>query len=186
MIYLEPISEHQSELGFCRTPFASRHFPILGDFARLVLSPPHRSGNVLGCVPSGAAGCSGSQWNLWCRSFFLPPGGKSSGHPGGRQRSDERSDPQRRTGNQECYCKRLELHEGSHSHCEGRDTRTQVGNAVQQPCSGGPSSGVLEDDPAKRDPVVVEKRMRCSKCGAKKCHLRAVPIQKPRGILPAG
>ena len=28
----------------------------------------------------------------------------------------------------------------------------------------------------------VEKRLRCSKCGKKRCHIRAVPLQKPRGI----
>ncbi len=27
----------------------------------------------------------------------------------------------------------------------------------------------------------VAKRMRCSKCGAKRCTLRAVPLRKPRG-----
>ena len=27
----------------------------------------------------------------------------------------------------------------------------------------------------------IAKRMRCSKCGKKKCHLRAFPPQKPRG-----
>jgi hypothetical protein len=31
----------------------------------------------------------------------------------------------------------------------------------------------------------VEKRLRCSKCGKKACHIRAVPLQKPRGIPPA-
>jgi hypothetical protein len=31
----------------------------------------------------------------------------------------------------------------------------------------------------------VEKRMRCSKCGKKACQVRAVPLQKPRGIPPA-
>jgi hypothetical protein len=30
----------------------------------------------------------------------------------------------------------------------------------------------------------VEKRLRCSKCGQKNCHIRAVPIQKPRGTPP--
>jgi hypothetical protein len=31
----------------------------------------------------------------------------------------------------------------------------------------------------------VEKRLRCSKCGKKRCHIRAVPLQKPRGIPPS-
>ena len=31
----------------------------------------------------------------------------------------------------------------------------------------------------------VAKRMRCSKCGKKRCHIRAVPLQKPRGIPPS-
>jgi len=31
----------------------------------------------------------------------------------------------------------------------------------------------------------VEKRLRCSKCGKKRCHIRAVPLQKPRGISPS-
>jgi hypothetical protein len=31
----------------------------------------------------------------------------------------------------------------------------------------------------------VEKRLRCSKCGKKACHVRAAPIQKPRGMSPA-
>jgi hypothetical protein len=31
----------------------------------------------------------------------------------------------------------------------------------------------------------VEKRLRCSKCGNKTCEIRAVPLQKPRGIPPA-
>lgn len=30
----------------------------------------------------------------------------------------------------------------------------------------------------------VEKRLRCSKCGKKCCHMRAIPLQKPRGIPP--
>jgi hypothetical protein len=30
MIDLEPIAEHQSELSFCRAPFASWHFPFFG------------------------------------------------------------------------------------------------------------------------------------------------------------
>ena len=28
----------------------------------------------------------------------------------------------------------------------------------------------------------VGKRLRCSKCGKRSCHIRAVPMQKPRGI----
>jgi hypothetical protein len=32
---------------------------------------------------------------------------------------------------------------------------------------------------------MVEKRLRCSKCGKKACRIRAVPLQKPRGIPPA-
>jgi hypothetical protein len=31
----------------------------------------------------------------------------------------------------------------------------------------------------------VEKRLRCSKCGKKRCQIRAVPLQKPRGIRPS-
>ena len=31
----------------------------------------------------------------------------------------------------------------------------------------------------------VEKRLRCSKCGKKCCQIRAVPLQKPRGIRPS-
>jgi hypothetical protein len=31
----------------------------------------------------------------------------------------------------------------------------------------------------------VEKRLRCSKCGKKRCQIRAVPLQKPRGIPPS-
>ncbi len=31
----------------------------------------------------------------------------------------------------------------------------------------------------------VEKSLRCSKCGKKCCRIRAVPLQKPRGIPPA-
>jgi hypothetical protein len=31
----------------------------------------------------------------------------------------------------------------------------------------------------------VEKRLRCSKCGKKRCHIRAVQLQKPRGIPPS-
>jgi DNA-directed RNA polymerase subunit RPC12/RpoP len=31
----------------------------------------------------------------------------------------------------------------------------------------------------------VEKRLRCSKCGARACRLRAVPMQKPRGTPPS-
>jgi hypothetical protein len=30
----------------------------------------------------------------------------------------------------------------------------------------------------------IEKRLRCSKCGKKSCHMRAVPLQKPRGVPP--
>ena len=30
----------------------------------------------------------------------------------------------------------------------------------------------------------IEKRLRCSKCGQKSCHIRAVPMQKPRGQPP--
>jgi hypothetical protein len=30
----------------------------------------------------------------------------------------------------------------------------------------------------------VEKRLRCSKCGKKCCHIRAMPSQKPRGVRP--
>jgi hypothetical protein len=33
--------------------------------------------------------------------------------------------------------------------------------------------------------VNVEKRMRCSTCGKRACRLRAVPVQKPRGIPPS-
>jgi hypothetical protein len=32
----------------------------------------------------------------------------------------------------------------------------------------------------------VEKKMRCSKCGEKKCSLRAVPPTKPRGYSALG
>jgi hypothetical protein len=31
----------------------------------------------------------------------------------------------------------------------------------------------------------VEHRLRCSKCGKKRCQIRAVPLQKPRGISPS-
>lgn len=31
----------------------------------------------------------------------------------------------------------------------------------------------------------VEKRLRCSKCGKRCCLIRAVPLQKPRGIPPS-
>jgi hypothetical protein len=31
----------------------------------------------------------------------------------------------------------------------------------------------------------VEKRLRCSKCGKKRCQIRSVPLQKPRGIRPS-
>ena|SRR5271155_5728697 len=31
----------------------------------------------------------------------------------------------------------------------------------------------------------VEKRLRCSKCGQKRCQIRAVPLHKPRGIPPS-
>jgi ribosomal protein S14 len=30
----------------------------------------------------------------------------------------------------------------------------------------------------------VAKRMRCSKCGMKRCTARAIPLQKPRGYTP--
>jgi len=33
--------------------------------------------------------------------------------------------------------------------------------------------------------VDVEKRLRCSKCGRKKCRIRAVPVQKPRRTPPS-
>jgi len=31
---------------------------------------------------------------------------------------------------------------------------------------------------------VIEKRMRCSKCGKKSCEIRAIPLQKPRRLPP--
>ena len=31
----------------------------------------------------------------------------------------------------------------------------------------------------------LEKRLRCSKCGKKGCHIRAIEMQKPRGTPPA-
>jgi hypothetical protein len=31
----------------------------------------------------------------------------------------------------------------------------------------------------------LEKRLRCSKCGKKSCHIRAIEMQKPRGTPPA-
>jgi hypothetical protein len=34
-IDLEPIAEHHGKLRLCRTPFASRHLPLLGDLAQL-------------------------------------------------------------------------------------------------------------------------------------------------------
>jgi hypothetical protein len=30
----------------------------------------------------------------------------------------------------------------------------------------------------------LEKRLRCSKCGKKSCHIRAIEMQKPRGTPP--
>ena len=47
--------------------------------------------------------------------------GDSSGHPGGHQCPDERSDRQRCAGDQKCHCKRLALHEGGHARCDGRE-----------------------------------------------------------------
>ncbi len=31
----------------------------------------------------------------------------------------------------------------------------------------------------------LEKRMRCSKCGNKRCGVRAIEMQKPRGVRPS-
>lgn len=31
----------------------------------------------------------------------------------------------------------------------------------------------------------LERRLRCSKCGKKSCHVRAIQMQKPRGTRPA-
>jgi len=40
-----------------------------------------------------------------------------------------------------------------------------------------------DEEHAKLDDL--EKRLRCSTCGKKSCHVRAIEMQKPRGTPPA-